>query len=542
MKYTALTLGPIIKSLMLARRTKELWAASYFFSWLMGQIIQQLNNNEAIILPYPEKNSTKTKSAGIFPDRLILQSENGLFNELNIAVNSALEEAIIQFNFKNININDLKSYINAYIIEFEFNKRKNKEHDNIVFQAYDYLASCELNSNYSPEDTDIFLRMLQHIGSSKIYKDIFQNNAQYPSIIEIATKGLTLINYFSSKSVENQKKYQDNLDFFQQNENTEDGEIWNEIDYFYKQEKNYVNYIVEKEAKEEAIEKCNLYGKLKTSHKYIAIVQADGDSISKIIQNIAKENDKKKIETFSKALSNFSIEAANEIEKYGGTPVYVGGDDLLFFAPIANAKSKSENKNEQINNHIFKLISQIDKLFETNILNNEEINFDGDKIPSMSYGISITYYKYPMHEALRSAQSLLFGRAKKDNNEQKNAVAFRVLKHSGQYFEAVLFKPFIDEFEKILNINNKLALHSIIYNIDAHKSMLKEIITDKARLIAFFDNFYNDKKTDEVKQLINDVINMLYLTYNKTNDFKQTINQVYAQLRLVKFLNADYHE
>jgi len=37
---------------------------------------------------------------------------------------------------------------------------------------------------------------------------------------------------------------------------------------------------------------------------------------------------------------------------------------------------------------------------------------------------------------------------------------------------------------------------------------------------------------------LNNVKKLLFDTYKQTNDFEKTINQVYAQLRMVKFLNA----
>jgi len=76
----------------------------------------------------------------------------------------------------------------------------------------------------------------------------------------------------------------------------------------------------------------------------------------------------------------------------------------VFFAPISNT-----------NNNIFDLIEDIDNLFDTYVKN----HFSSVKpAPSMSYGVSITYYKFPMHEALNSVRKLLFEKAKKDPKNQ----------------------------------------------------------------------------------------------------------------------------
>ena len=40
MKYIAITLGPITRTIEMAESTKELWAASYFFSYLAKEIVE----------------------------------------------------------------------------------------------------------------------------------------------------------------------------------------------------------------------------------------------------------------------------------------------------------------------------------------------------------------------------------------------------------------------------------------------------------------------------------------------------------------------
>jgi len=97
-RYIALTIGPIIKTLEKARKTRELWAASYFFSYLMKQIIQELKNkgHAQLIIPYtddPERcQPRKNLGAGLFPDRLILKSDTLSLQELNEIVSSVIRE------------------------------------------------------------------------------------------------------------------------------------------------------------------------------------------------------------------------------------------------------------------------------------------------------------------------------------------------------------------------------------------------------------------------------------------------------------------
>ena len=483
MKYTAITIGPIINSLSLAHRTKELWAASYFFAYLMGKIIEHIDTDK-IILPHKSNNSLNVKSAGIFPDRLILET-NGI--DVKSAIYNAVKETANKFN---VNGNDILKHIYIRTVNFDFKKRNNIKDDNIIFQANDFLAITELQANYVTVDNEVFLKMLQKIDEAPIYKDdIFKNQKRFPSIIEIATK----------------KSLNLNDSFF--NNNDEDDDIWAKL---------------KKERKEH----------LKLHHKYIAIVQADGDNIGKIIKKVAASNDINQIKQFSTALSDFATAAANKIDEFGGIPVYVGGDDLLFFAPVHNGQQS-----------IINLILDLDEIFNDKLIKNENLNTfikDIDPKPSMSYGISISYYKYPMHEALTQARTLLFDNAKQ---EPKNAIAFKVLKHSGQFFETVIHKPLDQKAIDLLN-SNGLAIHSLIYNFERHKSILKSIIDNEDLMTNFFDNIYNEQehKNKETKELIDNVKDMLTDSYQKTNDFDKTIKQIYALLRYVKFINTKYDE
>ena len=63
-KYIAVTLGPIFKTIGLAESTGALWAASYMFSYLSKSICEYLLEHsefniseEDIIVPYYHKNA-----------------------------------------------------------------------------------------------------------------------------------------------------------------------------------------------------------------------------------------------------------------------------------------------------------------------------------------------------------------------------------------------------------------------------------------------------------------------------------------------------
>jgi hypothetical protein len=52
MSYTALTIGPIYKTLKNAKKTREIWGASYFFSFVIKEIVKELVGKVTFITPY----------------------------------------------------------------------------------------------------------------------------------------------------------------------------------------------------------------------------------------------------------------------------------------------------------------------------------------------------------------------------------------------------------------------------------------------------------------------------------------------------------
>ncbi|MEA3452282.1 MAG: type III-B CRISPR-associated protein Cas10/Cmr2 [Bacteroidota bacterium] len=83
MKYIGITIGPIEKTLELAGAAREIWSASYIFSYLMQEIIREIKQKagsyDVFLQPHAkavEENKINLYGAGIIPDRLLLKIEN----------------------------------------------------------------------------------------------------------------------------------------------------------------------------------------------------------------------------------------------------------------------------------------------------------------------------------------------------------------------------------------------------------------------------------------------------------------------------------
>lgn len=241
---------------------------------------------------------------------------------------------------------------------------------------------------------------------------------------------------------------------------------------------------------------------------YYAIVHADGDKMGEAIK------DKSNIAAVSKNLFEYALQSSELITQYGGQTIYAGGDDLMFIAPPI---SKDGTKT------IFSLCDDISKVF--NIEN-----------ATLSFGVSVKYYKYPLYEAVNNSASLLFDKAK---DEKRNNIAFNITKHSGQSFDAIIHTGDKELYESFLKFTSSAArskeeignfLDSIHNKIKMYEEILKEIKSDTAKLKNFFDNYFNEAEHSDYEEFFSNLVEFLYIA---------DIKQVYATLRFIKFIKGD---
>ncbi len=195
-------------------------------------------------------------------------------------------------------------------------------------------------------------------------------------------------------------------------------------------------------------------GSPKKFSRYFALVQADGDAMGRVLQNKA---DIEKTRDFSRACMGYAGQAAQQVRRFGGMPIYAGGDDILFLAPVVNGENKT----------VFQLCREIDALYQ------DMLNDPGaQERTTLSFGISIQYYKFPLYEALERGRNLLFGEAKSYENtqSQKHCMAIHLEKHSGQSAGLKLDIGKLDAFLSLVSqeqgdVMGEELLHSAIAHI-----------------------------------------------------------------------------
>lgn len=486
MKYTAINIGPVVPTITMARRPRELWAASYLFSYLMeciiDKIMEEIGNDRNRLTSPALLSEVKNpiKNVGLYPDRVFISGE--------LDVKKVVDGATEMFA-KAINIEkkSIERYINIMYVSIDYNSQKEAESP---IKQLNRLLDCTELYNRPLEDDSLtkVLELIRMTSGSPLFQLAEKGNEfKVPMLAEIATHKLSLVDSKTWNTICKTAKKRE----LEQEKDKKKGENdkFSVEDYFYQSiKKQFPN-------------------EYKSYYKYICVVQADGDCMGKIVSSLPLD----KVKDLSEALLEYGCAASRLIEGYGGLPIYAGGDDLLFIAPVVSDyeyKIKSGVK-KSIQN-IFGLLYEIDELYKKVDKKVGELGrpvqknkrWDGLETISeihtfVSYGLSITYYKYPLYEALKNAVDLLFGKAK--NMPGKNAVAWCLRKHSGSGFEGAFTKEnkvdSIDtQFDGLMDFPVEDRLVSVLaHKLKVNEAILNVIRTEKKemreeRLEAFYKN------------------------------------------------------
>lgn len=501
MKYTAINIGPILSTFGMARKPREMWAASYLFSYLMKCIINVLPK-ENIISPAIINETEKREEplgVGLYPDRIFIKGEIK-YDTIEPAIETFANTLSINADYFNVMLT-LKDYNSDAEAIKDLNKK------------LDCMELFNLTSTQTAKDKVRDLIMLTY--GSPLFVDAFDKK-EFPveSLGEIAA-----VEFKDSDS--------------------------NQWAKFKGAIRNKDSKIAEKAYDELPKEK------LKSYHKYICVVQADGDNMGATVTH-----SKIKVKEVSHTLLKFGEKATKAIKDFGGLPIYAGGDDLLFIAPVVGKNHESIlHLLDKLNNESFKGVRELVK-----DLTFEEEDHKGEPIqPSLSFGVSVSYYKYPLYEAHEAAKWLLLRKAK--NVCGKNAIALELRKHSGgtvgisMSCNDIEMKVAFDEMIVASKVEESV-ISAVAHKIRENEGLLdlwigkhdiedeKEVKKLEARNSNFFlkymehnpdkqDKKDSDKYKDAALKLLNNISKLPNMT---AKDLTQTL---YGMLRVAKFINGE---
>lgn len=553
--YLALTIGPIYRTMSHARSTRQLWAASFVFSTLMRALLQRLGKIEEATILSPDPALVGSEEtfygAGIWPDRCYLKLKaKPDARQATTLIEAALGELAGLVSGGVANLPLFKDYFRVHAIyaaysdvelsvdenaEVAEQERRNKS---VIFKLNKLLDDAELAESFVPKGGNSIIPALDDKPEEHLYllgftKAVENSVLTYyeandgsrkpriPSLLEIAAREFRKDPEIYRKEVEGPASLE--VRNFRGNKNEQD-----ELQV----------YILQRL-------KAAFPESFRQRHKYIAIVQADGDSVGRLIAQIG--NNPKDIQEFSAQLMAFARAAAKEVADFGAFPIYIGGDDLLFVAPVVNEEGQP----------VLQLLGNLRKLFRGQ-------PFPGEAKVSLSFGLSVSYYKHPLEEALDAAYRQLSYRAKKlktvsssGAKQEKDALAFLLETHSGSGFGAVLHQghPSYEKFVEICRLSLKQEpsfLSGLIYRFRELDTLLKDAV-HRDTLDAFFDQHFNELKVgDELPFFLKEVkefVNRVYTDYasglpqlSVEKNHSPQSELIYSALRFAQFLNAADHE
>ena len=411
---------------------------------------------------------------------------------------------------------------------------------NVMHNTFQLLDVTELQTGTNPfVEKDYLVRFFEKVpgfNDSNTYnffhRKAFPNIRKFPSTAEIATA-----------------EFEGQL-FYEQlrsdlNDQTKQVEEERQQEIFYKKIRTHQK------------------DKFRNYMKYMAVVQGDGDNFGALISSIYKHNPNL-TNDFSKTIFDFTQNAATKVsEILHGYPVYAGGDDILFFAPLAH--TFFENDQVICIKTIFDVIDEIDKIFNKTIKEGilSTVISKSENPVSMSYGVSVAYYKFPLGEIQEYAANQLFGSAKQAKN--KNAISIKVIKHSGNGFETTFLKPqdsgtknAYTQFKDLLkcSVESPNFLRGIVHKLLLQEHVFSAIGSNKnlsernAQFEQFFIQNFNEgvhtKKNKEGQKILIEFLQQLLvfcqIIYSENevltaDNQKENMDYLRAALQFISFIH-----
>jgi len=525
------TIGPIYELMSHSKKTRELWFSSFFFSWYLKELYKRLANLQHYRFLKPKVNlSLLPKSkAGLFPDHIVAYSKEDVentFNDIEKCINENNKYFIdiidnlgiahylssksktdvvkifndyLQTNFivvpaKGINENEAVKTIENYLDALERNRsftlRKNEP---TCYRCKSLPAIFEIHDKYDDRSKDqevcpfCFMKFMSNQSKEICAETSQKSGFRYRSTGEIAADELIRKINVSGLS-----------EYFKSND---------EIEYEGDKGEEFKKLLPEK-GKE-----------IRPYHKYMAIVQADGDNLGETANKVQNP------EELSELLFEFGQEALDITIKYHGEAIYIGGDDILSFMPTAFKDGDF-------------FFSIIDYVNEISMAYKHKLYCKG--LPgSLSVGVHLFYYKSPLSLAIQNAREQLFDVAKKIPG--KDSVALLLTQHSGQKI-GLQFKFCSDE----LGLFNSILKNTISGKTDYPKgihhklSLYRNVLTNLTG-IDQIDYFFINRFNEDIHKTYSGMENIKkYLTKMlsiKTSSGVKILNGEKAEEKLSEFIS-----
>lgn len=423
-QYAGITIGPIFDTISRATVPAALWFSSILFSDLTRRLCKGITEalpDARIVSPwYDPASAAENDGVGVYHDRILFAVERDseeLAETLERVIARARADTAGQFP-ADYDRETLDRFLDSYLqIHYVLLPKEQTDKANIIQALTPYLNAAELMKSFpSGSEHDPFARLFAND----------EARAREEQSRNAAIKGLPLFPRVNK--------------------------------HYLQGPRGNIRGITEIAA--------NTHDKSMKHAHYFAVVNADGDGMGAFLEKL----DDADVATFSAACLRYAREASERIAAFGGMPVYAGGDDLLFLAPLfGNVDGKEDT--------LVELCADIHALFSQTVRE----AFPGRELafPTLSFGVSVQYEKFPLYEALANGRALL-ETAKKNSpflceeKAVKDNIALRVQKHSGQSFGLLIHNPAHEAFRELSAAAGASsdAINSVLYTVRTFRPLL----------------------------------------------------------------------
>ena len=375
-QYIGVTIGPIYDTLVLTSTPAGLWGASFLFSSIARELCDRFGKFMTLVSPYYHPEDTPFVDhlgIGLFPDHLIFERDEAALEDIEGIVVEVKEYAADLLCASGVHAEEpVKEYYREYL---QIHVVAFASAGNPILDSSQALDAVELERSFPVvEKVNPILACLE-LPRTPLSRDVGGRN----------------------DAIKNSRMVRESIR----------SDAWQLL------KPNGGIRELEDIAGSGVKIKDRPKGSNFKKYTYYAIVQSDGDNMTNMIEACKGDAG---IRVFSKKCLEYVAEAAKAVKAYGGVTIYAGGDDLLFIAPVENEKG----------DNLFLLINKICGEFAKSF-------GEGEGTPTVSFGVAMCYYKFPLYEAFSIANKMLFGKAKRVLG--KNALALTLQKHSGASLE-----------------------------------------------------------------------------------------------------------
>lgn len=468
------TIGPVKSFIENSRKARDLYAGSKLLSELMQEAVCRLKRERGITVLFPF-NSTKSELPNM-PNRLVAEFKGYSTSQLKEAAEKLsifIRETFLQnslallkkIGMKEDGVSMAENQLNQFLeIYWLFERFENEKYSTVyqnLFTAVHDIKSVRCFQQTKepwgrkcmlfPEYNAIFAKkhiengkevFPYHTNSDYIYDISDHTFLQYDVKPNEALSAIALVKraydrpesrIYSTRQMLLKSRISQNV--FQEAGIPESDEKWMDhianVVYDLDNGTTWMDDTYPLEAVEHAEQLYKLIQEYNIPlSSYYGLIKFDGDSMGDAFRELNKIEEHKNL---SKKISQFADKAPSILLKYGGLPVFAGGEDFMGFLPLDT---------------LFDCLKELHREFLTII----GLTF--------SAGVSIAHLMHPLKEVLAQADQMEQIAKKK---ESKNAFAIGIIKRSGEnvripayHFSKAEEQPVLEDMQELI----QLLMHS----------------------------------------------------------------------------------